>query len=124
MKVRMAVSAALIALGVSTQAMAVTDGNSLIVDCTDTVRALNGQRPNSAVAPASCLGLVSGVMDTLTIVNDSLPREERICFPPQGIQYGQGVRIVLQYLNTHPAVLQEGGVLLAVVALRDAFPCR
>lgn len=124
MKVRMAVGAAVIALGVYTQTMAVSDGNSLIVECTDTVRALNGQQPNSSIGAASCLGLVTGVMDTLTIVNDSMPRKEQICFPPQGIQYGQGVRIVLQYLTTHPAHLQKRGVLLAVVALQDAFPCQ
>lgn len=124
MKTGIVTSAALMAAFVCTQAAALGDGNSLIVDCTDTVRVLNGQRPNAAAAPASCLGLVAGVMDTLTIVNDSLPRKERICFPAQGIQYGQGVRIVLQFLNTHPASLQEGGVLLTIAALRDAFPCR
>lgn len=99
------------------------DGNELIQRCTEVVRTLDGTKTRDLYSAGHCLGLVSGVMDTLTIVNSSLPRHEQVCYPPQGIQYGQAVRIVVKYLNDHPTELHRDAASLTVAALRVAYPC-
>lgn len=43
---------------------------------------------------------------------------------PNGSTQGQTVRVVLQYIEAHPARQHENFLILAVEALRAAWPCR
>lgn len=101
-----------------------SDGNDLVKGCSDVVRSMDGLKARNLYAAGSCLGLVSGVMDTLTIVDDSLPPKEKICYPSQGIPYGQAVRVVLKYLNDHPSDLHQNASVLTADALRTAYSCK
>jgi hypothetical protein len=60
-----------------------------------------------------CHGAVSAVLDFAS----------GICHPP-GATLDQGIRIVVQYIDSHPARLHESFNALAAEALRDAWPCK
>jgi hypothetical protein len=53
----------------------------------------------------------------------ALPPPYRNCMPPE-IPPGQGVSVVVQYLNVRPQRWHEPFVALAVEALAQAWPCR
>jgi hypothetical protein len=44
------------------------------------------------------------------------------CAPP-GVTTGQAVRVVVQFIDSHPARMHESFTLLAAEALRAAWPC-
>jgi hypothetical protein len=60
-----------------------------------------------------CVGAVDAVMDY----------GDGIC-PPRGSKMGQGVRVVVTYIDSKPARLHENFNKLALEALRNAWPCR
>ena len=72
-----------------------------------------------------CIGFVSGVLDMhaawFGVSGSNLPR--LWCFPGQKILLIQAMRIVLNYLETHPERLHIGQMQLVLEAIRDAFPC-
>jgi hypothetical protein len=47
----------------------------------------------------------------------------RVC-SPSGWTTDQAIRVVVQFIDGHPARLNEDFVLLAVEALRAAWPCK
>jgi Rap1a immunity proteins len=73
----------------------------------------------SELKAALCLGIVSG---ELYLVRD-LRQELRSC-PPDGVISGQAVRVVVRYMETHPAVLNESFLSIVLTALHEAWPCR
>jgi hypothetical protein len=60
-----------------------------------------------------CIGAVRAVAEV-----------DRLVCPPKDAPISQGARIVLQYLDNHPARLHETFSLLASEALRAGWPCR
>jgi hypothetical protein len=70
--------------------------------------------PNSiAVAAGWCLGAVAALTSS----------SPDICAPRSATQ-GQGVRVVLAYIDQRPARTHESFLQLASEALRSAWPCR
>ena len=67
-----------------------------------------------------CMGLVQATVDWNELPDVSLSR--RVCPPPTST-LGQWVRVVHRYLQDHPERLHEPDVLLAMMALRETFPC-
>jgi hypothetical protein len=63
-------------------------------------------------------GLCSGMIEALMGVAPVL----RFC-PPPGATVGQGALVVVQYLDTRPARLNEDFEALAIEALRSAWSC-
>lgn len=124
MRARIAAPIALaMALG-SGSAMAVGgDGNQLITQCAIAVKAGEGAPVDRYYDVGYCLGLTQGVRQTMQYQNDELPAKYRTCFP-EGITNGQGVRIVLKYLQDHPAELQDHAIFLVHRAYKEAYPCR
>ncbi|QCY09848.1 Rap1a/Tai family immunity protein [Pseudomonas sp. MPC6] len=116
-------AAALIGLMVSGSA-AMADGNELLTQCQASLRSME-IAPNSApdFNAGFCFGTVAAVMNTMTNLYYDLPKEARACFPVNGIQYTQAVRIVTRYMSEHPASLHKSGALLSIEAFRSAFPC-
>jgi len=62
-----------------------------------------------------CDGLVQGV-SYMRVLTDA------VCFR-EGITPGQRIRVVIKYLNDHPAELDEEGAYLVAKAMHQAFPC-
>ncbi|WP_150816571.1 Rap1a/Tai family immunity protein [Pseudomonas fluorescens] len=98
------------------------DGNTLLAQCQYSLQLTSNATPDYSVG--SCFGTVSAVMNTMTILYFDLPKEAKACFPRDGIQYGQAVRIVTRYLSEHPSRLHETGATLSIAAFKEAFPCR
>ena len=99
------------------------DGNELIKQCTDGVRHMDGGKANSFFDIGHCLGLTQGVRQTLIIVDDDQPKIYKTCIP-ESITNGQGMRIVLKYLQDNPDKLHESEAILVYLAYRKAFPCK
>ena len=99
------------------------DGNELIVRCGEAVKAANGATLNSYADANFCLGLTQGVRHTMRILNEKLPPLYQTCFP-SGITNGQGMRIVLKYLQDHPDRLHEQDSDLVYLAYKTAYPCK
>lgn len=99
------------------------DGNQLIKHCTLAVKAVDGAKVDGYYDVGYCLGLTQGVRQTMKIQNEGLPAVHRTCFP-EGITNGQGVRVVLKFLQDNPAELQEPAVSLVYRAYRLAYPCK
>lgn len=62
-----------------------------------------------------CLGLIEG-MEALATFN--------IFCPPAGVTTGQQMRVVIAFIEARPQRLHEDFRLLAVEALRQAWPCK
>jgi len=102
------------------------DGNSLLSNCNATIRIMDGEKfsaETNEIGIGQCFGLVEGVRNTLVYLNDSLGSNLRVCWPDKGIPNGQAVRVVVKYLNDHPAELNLDQTLLTMLAYKTAYPC-
>lgn len=43
---------------------------------------------------------------------------------PKGVKQGQGTRVVVKYLETHPEKLHKSAIVLIAFAFEEAFPCK
>jgi hypothetical protein len=117
---------ALVFAGVAGFAQAVlADGNKLLEQCTDAEHFMDTNQIRSAVGIGTCLGLVQGVRNTMQILGAGAdkPKGTRVCWPSNGINNGQAVRIVVQFLRSSPAMLHEDEVFLTMLAFARAYPC-
>lgn len=60
----------------------------------------------------------------MVILNSALPDNIKVCFPKNGIDNGQTVRIVDKFLHDNPAMLDQPDTFLVMVALKQAYPCK
>lgn len=69
-------------------------------------------------------GYCSGTMNTLIMLSaaDVLAPDKRLCFP-SGVTTGQVIRVVIRYIDARPERQHEGFALLAMEAIRGAWPC-
>lgn len=103
------------------------DGNFLLEKCTATLRVIDGRKISSSddqLGMGQCIGLVEGVRNTLIYVNNEFSPDVKICWPEKGISNGQAIRILVKYLNDHPANLNMEQTFLTIVAFKDAYPCK
>ena len=100
------------------------DGNKLLQDCGDFERSVDGGNSTSnAMGIGFCLGLMHGITHSNALYQVMAPGKELLCLPKSGVNNGQAARVVLRYLRDHPEQLHENDFILAMRALRDAFPC-
>lgn len=120
---------AAVVLGVlaSGAAVAATDGNELLSYCKQAIRLVetrHADRASSDIEIGQCFGIMEGVRSTMMLM-DQGPKAGRVaCWPENGITNGQAARIVIRYLDNHPAKLNEDRVLLSILAFSDAYPCK
>lgn len=104
------------------------DGNYLLGNCTIAKRYMDETPVKATEADffrgGFCLGVVEGVRNTMLLLESLIDKSRRTCFPEKGINNGQAVRIVLKYLNEHPADLHQDQTYLALMAFRDAYHCK
>lgn len=123
-------SAFIFALLASVQFSATNTGNNLIDQCGIAVGHMDTN--TAARAPLSgsqqidsgyCLGLVHGIAEAARANEIAFHHQDFGCPPRQGIETGQAARIVLKFLQDHPEKLHQPDSLIAIEAIRDAFPC-
>lgn len=103
---------------------AIADGNELLSQCQNAEHFMDTGQVRDTNSIGFCLGMLQGVRNTMTILDQGLSPPMRTCFPSEGIDNGQAVRIVVQYLKRHPEKLHEDEVLLSMLGFRSAFPCK
>jgi Rap1a immunity proteins len=97
------------------------------LDNPDTLRAM---ARGDLVNGAHCVGYVQGVIDdhfscqiNETSSAAALDPVKHFCLP-DGVTPNQTVRVIVKWLEDHPARLHEKAIGLVLDALRDNFPCR
>jgi hypothetical protein len=98
------------------------DGNELLNSCNMALRSMGGEVVDNYFAVGTCLGFTQGIRQVLIYQQEQLSPAARVCFP-KGMTNGQGVRIVLKYLEDNPAELQRPGSSLVYEAYKAAYPC-
>lgn len=103
------------------------DGNEFIGECKQAVAALDSTewpQGTSKIKFGHCIGVVEGVMNTMSYMNNRLDPDVRVCWPAKPITNGQATRIVVRYMEQNPALLSEDAALLTIKALMQAYPCK
>ena len=95
-------------------------GNDLIQECRKAVRHSEGNQvvEQDAIDAGYCLGLVHGYRDMRHYYLQDL-----FC-PPNSVNDEQMARVVVKYLEEHPAELDERHSAVLVKALQAAWPCQ
>jgi hypothetical protein len=71
------------------------------------------------ISEGQCMGVVSAMI----AAGPLLGPENRSC-PPQGVNIGQGARVVTRFLDTSPNLLHYDFRLLVIMAFQSAWPCK
>lgn len=115
-------------ISVSTHAHAEFDGNELLRDCNSVIKEENGATLSTTelVGATYCNGYISGFLDSYSIdsyaFEKATQRKLYCCLPPKA-KIIQLVRVIVKYLEEHPAELHENVRMLMMAALNKAFPC-
>lgn len=112
---RTAVSVLIVVLlgcGANAQSKLDYSANAALPGCVDAAQASNG---GTSFAAGYCLGMVR----SLSTVSGAF----KACLPT-GVTGGQTVRVVVAFINRHPARMHEPFEGLAIEAIREAWPCR
>lgn len=109
---------------------AAIDGNEVLNRCKAYLRTIDSAQAASQtdfVDGGFCVGYVTGVIDDHFTwqISEASPTDptKHFCMP-DGATTGQAVRVVVKWLEDHPARLHERAIDLVLSALRDNFPCR
>ena len=107
-----------------------TDGNELLKNCKEYTRIVdNGGTASKTeyVESGYCLGYVTGVIDDhfMWQISEGSPLDstKHFCLP-DGVTPDQAVRVLVKWLDDHPARLHERAIDLILNAFRDSFSCR
>ena len=72
---------------------------------------------------ARSAGSCEGMIETAMLFSPNLPADVRACPPAQGSVL-ESAKVLLRYLDNNPERLNQPGITVAIVAFRDAWPCR
>ena len=117
---------ALIGLLGSSGAMAADprfDGNELLEECQQYIKAIDGEKSFDGLKAGICGGFVAGVRNTVSFFNENLKKDERHCIPAN-VTNGQLVRVVVKSLQDKPQMLHMERTGLVWIAIRNAYPCK
>jgi len=95
------------------QALAQDTGNVMLRDC----KAAVDQKPDAGAA--YCLGYVAAIGQ----VRNFLSEKEKFC-PSTQVTTMQMTRVVVQFMERNPSVLDKPFLLLALFAYEEAWPCK
>ena len=88
----------------------ITTGNDALYPC---------QARDASYDAGLCMGTIIGLMHNAEV---HYPLQ-RFC-PPDGVTYGQAKRVVVDKLLRTPGILHRRFEDIAILALREAWPCR
>lgn len=125
MKVGMAAAIALIGMSGSGGAMAADakfDGNELLAQCQQYLKAADSESNYDRIDAGLCTGFLQGVLGAFTFLREELENDSKFCVP-NGVTNVQTARIVVKYLKDNPKLLNLNRTGLVWSALKDAYPC-
>jgi hypothetical protein len=94
-------------------------GNNLIGACREVADTGRGATSKTSVFEQGiCIGTVAALVDGGSILMQDLA----FC-TPKDVTYGQATSVVVKYMNNNPEQLHSPLSVLAMVALRDTWPC-
>ncbi|KMO20844.1 hypothetical protein SQ03_04950 [Methylobacterium platani JCM 14648] len=104
------------------------DGAVLVAQCKSLLRGakVRGDQVEFRQDPETvgCWAFMAAMQDLVGVAEvANQPPILGACLPPDGNRL-QLVRAVVAYGGAHPPALREKAGVLALLALRDAFPCR
>ena len=97
------------------------DGNLVLRHCKTWLQFIDEAlgRPlesGDAAGMGFCIGMFEGVTQTMLA-------HGTMCQPKGGLSREQAIKLIVRYLEDHPADLHEQGAGLMAVALLAAYPC-
>lgn len=124
----MATLAAILATGAVPAPAHAAEGAVLVTQCKSLLRGakVRGGEVEFRQDPETvgCWAFMGAVQDLAGVADTAnQPPILGACLPPDGNRL-QLVRAVVAYGTAHPPALREKAGVLALLALRDAFPCR
>jgi hypothetical protein len=99
------------------------DGNDLLKKCSYAINYFDTKVLSHEAEIGICMGFVSGVRDTLTIMTQDHP-SIKVCFPEENIDTQKSVRVVYKYLKSNPNSLSKNDTLLVIKAFKESYPCK
>jgi hypothetical protein len=96
----------------------VGSGQAYEIGCRKAVSRSLGNRLSEVADAGKCYGAVT----TLLLLGEELQESLRFC-RPLGSDVGEGIRIVLKYMNDNPRDMHMPFAFLGIAALRAAWPC-
>lgn len=99
------------------------DGNELLGQCQQYVKAADAERNYDQYDAALCTGFMQGVIGTVIFYSETLKKDDKFCLP-NNVTNGQLVRILVKFLKDNPKMLNENRVSLVWLAFMDAYPCK
>ncbi|WP_026190428.1 Rap1a/Tai family immunity protein [Methylobacterium sp. WSM2598] len=103
------------------------DGDQIVTQCKSLLRTAKqrGDTLDYRQDPdtVSCFAFMSAVQNLAVVAERAdAPPLLGACLPPEGTLL-QLIRAVVAYGKAHPPALRESAGVLALLALRDAYPC-
>ena len=117
------IAAAVVLVGMMASGAAMADGNSLLAQCQQFIKASDREKGYDQGLAGMCAGFVEGVLSTTAFFSESLENDAKLCIPKNATN-GQLARVVVKYLNDNPSKLNQGKTGLVWLAMRDAYPCK
>ena len=118
---------AALALGPMATPVAAEKAGTLLTSCEALIRELRqtGDKVTLVNDGLLCWHYLSAFQDLATVYDDPSSRRSllSVCAPPES-RLTQFVRIFVAFANRHPELLHEPAGLVALRALREAFPCQ
>jgi hypothetical protein len=99
------------------------DGNELLQQCQQYIKAMDGDRSADLDAATYCEGYVAGVTNTVSFYRGTLKNEDKFCIE-DSVTNSQVIRVVVKFLNDNPRHLNKDKMVLTWAALHNAFPCK
>lgn len=93
-------------------------GNAMLGPCKNAA-----ERPSKTNATDGLAGICTGAISTLLDLHEFFDGEFSFC-PPNNATAEQATRVVVKYLELTPELLDRDLRLLAIVAMRTAWPCK
>lgn len=102
------------------------DGNELLKRCGLLVSYTDSEGPDSSSSGDRmfCAGFMQGITNMNLLYQQVLKSDAQFCLPDWGISNSHAARIVVKHLHDYPEELHRDAFVLAIWALRVAFPCK
>jgi hypothetical protein len=111
----------LLLLGAAGPSAAQSDdsGNSIREMCKVHVQPGGSKGSLEAGYSGFCLGLITATL----YLGQELPESTKFCIP-KGVTVGQGIRVLLKYIEANPELAHRRAEALAIAAFRKSWPCK
>jgi hypothetical protein len=112
--------AALVAQPIDAQQPDTNSANYLLPACKNFLVTGDSRPITSAFYQGVCVGTV----DTLHLLIRILPETPFRSCPPNQVTTGQELRVIIAYIEARPQRMHENFRILAIEAMREAWPCK